>query len=297
MDKNILVIGLGSMGQRRIRILKALYPKCTVIGIDTDTERAEKVRADYGITVYGDMAEVPIEIFAAFICTSPESHYKLVSACLQKGYHVFTEINLIDTDYEKNTALAKAKKRVLFLSSTPLYKDEIQYILQKVKNNKSKKIYVYHVGQYLPDWHPWDNLKDFFASKKATNGCREIMAIELPWLITAFGKVQSVNIIKNNFTNLEIEFPDTYMLQLTHIDGTVGSIVIDVVSRKAVRKFEVYNEDMYLAWEGTPDSLVEKDIKNGADQIIDFHNYIHDARYGAFINEAAYMKEVEEFLK
>lgn len=297
MDKNILVIGLGSMGQRRIRILKALYPECRIIGIDSNPERAEKVRSDYGIEVYGDIAEIPIEISAAFICTSPESHHKLINVCLQKGYHVFTEINLIDTDYEKNMALAEAKKRVLFLSSTPLYKDEIQYILQKVKNNKNKKIYVYHVGQYLPDWHPWDNLKEFFVSKKATNGCREIMAIELPWLITAFGKVQSVNVIKNNFTHLGLEFPDTYMLQLTHMDGTVGSIVVDVVSRKAVRKLEVYNEDLYIAWDGTPDSLVEKDIKNGTDQTIDFHNYVHDERYGAFINEAAYMREVEEFFE
>lgn len=297
MDKNILVIGLGSMGQRRIRILKTLYPKCTIVGIDSNPQRAEKVKSDYGIEVYEDMAEIPAAISVAFICTSPESHYKLINVCLQKGYHVFTEINLIDTDYEKNMALAEEKKRTLFLSSTPLYKDEIQYILHKVKDNKNKKIYVYHVGQYLPDWHPWDNLKEFFVSKKTTNGCREIMAIELPWLITAFGKVQSVNIIKNNFTHLELEFPDTYMLQLTHMDGTVGSIVVDVVSRKAVRKLEVYNEDLYIAWDGTPDSLVEKDIKNGIERTVDFENYVHDERYGAFINEAAYMREVEEFFE
>lgn len=295
MEKALLIIGLGSMGQRRIRILKSLYPKYMIIGIDKNQQRAEKIRQEYGITIYSDISDINIPIYAAFICTSPNSHPSLIRTCLQKNCHVFSEINLLDTDYEKNIKLAEAQKKTLFLSSTPLYKEEIQYIIQKVRKNENKKIYVYHVGQYLPDWHPWDNLKDFFVSKRATNGCRELMAIELPWIITAFGNMKSVTVRKGNYSHLEIEFPDTYMIQTVHMDGTIGTIIIDVVSRKAVRKLEIYNDSMYLSWDGTPDSLIEKDIQNGKEYPVVFDNYIHDERYGAFINEAAYGKEVEEF--
>ena len=70
---------------------------------------------------------------------------------------------------------------------------------------------------------------------------------------------------------------------------------MDVVSRKAVRKLEIYNETLYLAWDGTPDTLLERDVEKGTERTIDFGNYIHDERYGAFINEAAYMREVEAF--
>lgn len=297
MNENLLVIGLGSMGQRRVRILKQLYPHCTVAGIDSNPARAEKVGLEYGIEVYGDVEEITMPVYAAFICTSPESHHKLIHLCLEKGSHVFSEINLVDTGYEKNMALADARKRVLFLSSTPLYKDEIRYIIHKVRTNKEKKVYAYHVGQYLPDWHPWDNLRDFFVSEKSTNGCREILAIELPWLVAAFGKVQSVKVLKNNFSHLDIRFPDTYMIWLTHEDGTTGNLIVDVVSRKAVRKLEIYNEDMYLSWNGTPDSLLERDVEKGREHMIEFDNYIHDERYGAFINEAAYVREVEEFFE
>ena len=261
MNENLLVIGLGSMGQRRVRILKQLYPHCTVAGIDSNPARAEKVGLEYGIEVYGDVEEITMPVYAAFICTSPESHHKLI------------------------------------LSSTPLYKDEIRYIIHKVRTNKEKKVYAYHVGQYLPDWHPWDNLRDFFVSEKSTNGCREILAIELPWLVAAFGKVQSVKVLKNNFSHLDIRFPDTYMIWLTHEDGTTGNLIVDVVSRKAVRKLEIYNEDMYLSWNGTPDSLLERDVEKGREHMIEFDNYIHDERYGAFINEAAYVREVEEFFE
>ena len=297
MKKNLLVIGLGSMGKRRIRILKALYPACRIIGIDCNCTRAAEVCQDYKLEVYKDMDEIEIPIYAAFICTSPESHSDLINMCIKRNWHVFTEINLMDIDYEKNMNLAAENGVVLFLSSTLLYRDEIQYMLQKVKTDKDKKLYLYHVGQYLPDWHPWDNLNDFFASKKATNGCRELMAIKLPWIVAAFGKVASVKVTKCNVTRLNINFPDTYMIQLIHSDGTIGNITIDIVSRKAVRKLEIYNENIYLSWNGTPDSLIEKNIEDGTEFPIHFKESIHDKRYDAFINEAAYMKEVETFFE
>jgi len=295
MKQTILVIGLGSMGQRRIRILKSLYPKCRVIGIDSSAKRAEYTKNEYGIEIYSGVEKVQIPIYAAFVCTSPESHPELIHTFLKKGCHVFSEINLIDTEYEKNMELAETQKKTLFLSSTPLYKEEIQYIIRRLQENKDKKIYSYHVGQYLADWHPWDKLEDFFASRKETNGCRELLAIELPWMTAAFGQIVNTTVTKGNFTHLGLSFPDTYMIQATHADGTVGNIIIDVVSPKAVRRFEVYNDGMYISWEGTPDSLMEKDVKSGKEHWVALGSYIHDKRYGSFINEAAYIKEVEEF--
>ncbi len=295
MKETILVIGLGSMGQRRIRMLRSLYPGCKIIGMDNNQGRAEKVRQEYEIDLCHDLADIQASIYAAFICTSPESHHKLIRMCLLNDCHVFTEINLLDKDYEENMKLANMQNKTLFLSSTQLYKDEIQHILRQTRKNKDKKIYIYHVGQYLSDWHPWDQLSEFFISKKATNGCRELMAIELPWIVTAFGRVVNTVVTKGNFTHLDIEFPDIYMIHLIHEDGSTGTIVIDVVSRKAVRKLEVYNENMYISWNGTPDSLIEQDVQSRQEQTVAFEDYIHDQRYGEFINEAAYLKEVEEF--
>lgn len=283
------------MGQRRIRILKALRPECTIIGIDKDKTRAEQAKQEYGIDICSSISDVKPPIYAAFICTSPESHPGLTTTCLQNGCHVFSEINLLDTGYEENLKLAQTQGKTLFLSSTPLYKEEIQYIIQKSQENRDKKIYIYHVGQYLPDWHPWDNLDDFFVSRKATNGCRELLAIELPWITAAFGKIESVSVTKANFSHLGLSFPDTYAIQASHSDGTVGIIIIDVVSRKAVRRFEAYNDSMYLSWEGTPASLLEKDMESGEERTVVLGSYIHDERYGAFVNEAAYVKELEEF--
>lgn len=293
----ICVIGLGSMGKRRIKLLKRLSSDSTIAGIDNNVERAQSVADEYGIDCYSQLADVREKFDCAFVCTSPQFHASIIKECLENNTHVFSEINLISDLYDENIRLAKEKGKVLFLSSTPLYKEEMQIIDNRIKQNDKPCAYQYHVGQYLPDWHPWDNLNDFFVSNKNTNGCRELFAIELPWIQHTFGKVKTVNVIKTKLTDLKLEFPDTYLVQIEHENGNIGSLTVDVVSRQAVRKLEIFNEDLYIRWDGTPDSLYEKDIAAGELKQIPTGEYIHENGYSESINEYAYMKEIEEFFE
>lgn len=292
----ICVIGLGSMGRRRIRLIKKMNIDVTIIGVDNNIERVKSVANEYNIDCYVALSDVQEKCDCAFVCTSPQFHAPIIKECLERGFHIFSEINLIEDMYDENIQLAEQKGKVLFLSSTALYKDEMQEIDNRVKRNGQTCAYQYHIGQYLPDWHPWDNLNDFFVSNKSTNGCREIFAIELPWLQNTFGRIKSVNVIKANITDLKLDFPDTYFVQIKHESGSLGSLIVDVVSRQAVRELEIFNENLYIRWDGTPNSLSEKNIESGVMNQISLGKYIHENEYDEFINEYAYMKEIEEFL-
>ncbi len=291
----IIVIGLGSMGKRRIRLLQEMDKSIEIVGIDSKKERVEEVKEQYGIGCVTDLVNMPNNVDCAFVCTSPQYHADIIRECLERDCHVFSEINLIDDGYEENVQLAKEKGKVLFLSSTPLYKAEMQYIDCEVKKSKKELIYNYHVGQYLPDWHPWDNLQEFFIGKKKTNGCRELFAIELPWLQKTFGKIVDVQVIKRKITSLQVDFPDAYIVQIIHSDGNIGNLVIDVVSRQPVRKLEVIGEDTYISWDGTPDSLYQKDLDSNEMKNVHMGEYIHEKGYGAFVNEYTYMEEIKNF--
>lgn len=294
---NICVVGLGSMGKRRIKLLKSNAKDLFIIGIDNNFKRVETVSKQYGIECYQSLTDIKNKLDCAFVCTPPQFHAEIIKECLERELHVFSEINLLSDLYEENIRLAKEKKKVLFLSSTPLYKEEIQFIDKKVKENGKPCVYQYHVGQYLPDWHPWDKLKDFFVSNKETNGCREFLAIELPWIQNTFGRIIEVHSIKKKLTSLALEFPDTYLIQIEHENGTIGQLLIDIISRQAIRRLEVLNEDLYIKWNGTPNSLYEKDIISGELKQVKAGNYIHEQGYAAMINEYAYEKEIEEFFE
>lgn len=187
------------------------------------------------------------------------SHAKLINLCLKNKLHVFTEINLVSDLYDENIKLAHDNNCVLFLSSTFLYEEDTKAIINKVRPCNEKLNYIYHVGQYLPDWHPWESYNNYFIGNPRTNGCREIMAIDMPWLVSAFGDIAKVCAIKSKNTDLNIDYADNYLITIEHVTGAKGVFAVDVVSRKATRYLEVYGEKLHLTWNGTSDSLYEYD--------------------------------------
>lgn len=253
----VIVIGLGSMGRRRVRLLKQHPDNIIIAGVDTREDRRNQAEEELGIDTYKCLEEAcgAADFDAAFISTSPLSHSGLVKECLEYGMNVFTELNLTSEGYKDNQELAKAKEKLFFVSSTFLYRKEIGYIKDSVMDAGKLMSYNYHVGQYLPDWHPWEDYTDFFVGKKETNGCRELMAIEFPWLSEVFGEIEDVLSVSAKHTELNIDYPDTYCMIVKHKNGHMGVVTIDVVSRKPVRNFEVCGERLYLKWNGTPAGL------------------------------------------
>ena len=295
----IIVIGLGSMGKRRIRLLSE-HHDIELFGIDSQQTRCEGVKEKFGIKSYANIAQA-VEAEhpdAAVISTSPLSHAAIIKECLQSNLHVFTEINLVSDGYEDNMKLAKEKGLTLFLSSTFLYQTETLKIIERVRSsNVSKLNYIYHVGQYLADWHPWESYNNYFIGNPRTNGCREILTIDLPWIVTAFGDIKNVQVLKSKNTDLNIDYNDNYLIMLEHETGAKGIFVADVVARKAVRHFEVYGEDLHVTWDGTPETLISFDIDKKEDvALLADISTEHIEGYSNLIDENPYRDELNAFL-
>ena len=231
---------------------------------------------------------------AALVCTAPLAHAAVIGELLDHDLPVFTELNLVSDGYRENMAKAAAKKLPLFLSSTMLYRRETQYIKQQVAEFGKPVHYIYHIGQYLPDWHPWENYKNFFVGNARTGGVREIFGIDLPWLLDAFGDVESVTVQKDTISDLGLPYPDCVTLLLRHKGGVQGVLAADVVSRKAVRSFECFGDGIHLFWEGNPKALYE--FKDGDKRFVNtYASFEHDSRYSDNVVENAYVDELTNF--
>ena len=292
-----LIVGLGSMGKRRIRLLKGIDPTIEIIGVDTSEERRNQVE-EMGHKTFADIEQAAQEKpDMAFVCTAPLSHYAILKTLLSHKINSFTELNLVKDGYEELMALAKENGTVLFLSSTMLYRGEINYILEQVKSCDKPLSYIYHIGQYLPDWHPWESYKNFFVGNKRTNGCREIFGIELPWIIEAFGKIKSVFSTADKLTGLDIDFPDRFFITLEHENGTKGVLAVDIVCPKAVRNLEIFGEGVHLFWEGNPKALYKFNTETKEKEFINtYASFEHDSRYSDNIVENAYVDEMQNFI-
>lgn len=295
-----VVIGLGSMGKRRIRLIRQFDESIEIIGVDTQPQRRNDCTAEYGIKTNESIDEAyrVSSPDCAFVCTSPLSHSGIITKCLSLGMHVFTELNLVSDGYQKNIELSKEMGKTLFLSSTFLYREETAQIRRIAEQVGCLLNYVYHIGQYLPDWHPWESYESFFVNDKRSNGCREIFAIELPWLTGAFGKITSAQAVKGSISTLKIDYPDNYLVIVQHESGHKGMLAVDVVSRKAVRNLEVFGEKLHLQWNGTPQGLKVYDYDRKAEETIEIYKegtIDQLENYSRFIVENGYRNEIECF--
>ncbi len=297
---NVIVVGLGSMGRRRIRLIKQYNENYKIIGIDLNEDRRKQTEEEFGLETSADLTAVLTmqNIDCAFISTAPLSHSKIINTCLTHNVNVFTELNLVKDGYDENINLAKENNLRLFLSSTFLYRAEIKEINTLVNKQEKNLNYTYHVGQYLPDWHPWENFKNFFVGDKRTNGCREIFAIELPWLTQTFGEVSNLKVVKNKISSLDLDYNDSYLVIIEHRTGHKGILSVDVVSRKGVRNLEIVGEDLYLTWDGSANGLKVLNLGNNTLEYIELYDEVVQlSEYNKFVIENAYFEEVKTFFE
>lgn len=295
--RKALVIGLGSMGRRRCRLIKDCFREWYVEGVDSNSERREQVEAELDIKTWESLAKALTQntYECAFVCTSPLSHGDIIQECLANNVNVFTELNLVNYKYKENTELAREKEKLLFLSSTMIYREEVKYIETQVDEEK-KYLYSYHIGQYLPDWHPWEDYRVPFFSRKETNACREILAIELPWITRVFGEIVSVDSMCEKISDLQIDFDDAYILRIKHRNGNVGTIIVDVVACEAIRDLKIVGDHFYLMWNGEPDGLyVKRGSGSEIEQILLYDKVTHNDDYNKTIVEDEYISEMEQF--
>ena len=69
----VLVIGLGSMGRRRIRLMKNNFPFVNIIGVDTNPQRQIQTFTEFGVKTFSSIGDACNDAAqnAAFVCTPP----------------------------------------------------------------------------------------------------------------------------------------------------------------------------------------------------------------------------------
>lgn len=252
--KRFGVIGLGSMGRRRLRCLAHWHERDVVV-FDTSANRREAAARSYGSTPVDSFAAFwDAEPDAVFISTPPDRHTPLAVRCAERGIDFFTEASVID-DY--NT-LFRALERRPDLVAAPSACYRFNPVVSAAKTylsharNLGGSTFLYHDGQYLPDWHPYEDYRTFYVAQEKTAAAREMVIFDLVWLTWLFGDVATVSALSDKVSSLEIGGPDLYLCQCTFSSGARGSILVDVVSRSRFRDMRVIHEDFTLLWSLLP---------------------------------------------
>lgn len=239
-----LVIGLGSMGKRRIRNLQALG-ETVIAGLDVREDRRAEVVTKHGIPVYSDFA-VALETFrpdALVISTPPEHHMTYAWAGFERGLSCFIEASVVDAERILELHKRTEGTQVLMAPSCTMRyypgPKKVKELIQSGIIGRPLNVN-YQTGQYLPDWHPWESIEEFYVSNRETGGCREIVPFELAWLNDVFGKSEPLTCVKAKLTDMNADIDDIYHFLLRYPDAMLANVTVEVISRpRATRELRV----------------------------------------------------------
>lgn len=294
-----LVIGLGSMGKRRVRNLIALGYKDMVAGFDPRSDRREESNK-YGIKVYDDFEKAMIEHKpdAFLISTPPNFHMQYAFKALDKEISCFIEASVVDAEKILELArLMQDKKFIMAPSCTMRYYPAPMKIKELITNKTIGVVlsFNYQTGQYLPDWHPWEKIEDFYVSNPDTGGCREIVPFELTWLNDIFGDSKPLACVRKKLTNIPANIDDIYHCIFEYPNNVIGNVTVEVVSRpRATREIRILGSEGEIRYSADENKLCYINASMLDWNIVSFETGTVESGY---INpEEPYINEVKSFI-
>lgn len=296
MNLRFLIVGLGSMGKRRIRNLFANNEK-DIIGYNPSPERRKEAEEKYGIKTVDDFKKVSPKDFDALIISSPpNTHGEYIRYAISQKKHFFVEHPTNDDGYAE-IFRNKDSGIVMAPSCTFRHYEPVKMIKKILDENKIGKIlaFQYHMGQFLPDWHPWEDYRKVYFSKKETGACREMLPFELIWLNWLIGsRPESINGIISKASDLDMNADDIILANIKYENGVFGNVLIDVISRKPARTLRILGADGVLDWERFDHEIK---IYNAASKLTETISVPKGNPEKGYVNEEEmYNDEIKAFL-
>lgn len=290
----VLLFGHGSMGKRRVRNLRALgefYISC----YETNTERHTDSSIDFidAEKIFTAIKETDFVV----VSTPPDRHSEYVKMAIANAKPVFVEASVLLEEVEP--LLELSNNHLVYPSSTlfnhPAIKEINEFVISKRFGRISNLSY--HSGQFLPDWHPWEDIMDYYVSNPATGAAREILPFELTWMTKIFGDVLNIKGLFGKTIELSAPIDDTYCCAIKFENDVLCSLLIDVTSRSATRSLIVNFERAQLRWDWSNDffEIYNTETSSWEKRQININGPSAEG-YNKNIVEEMYISELKQFV-
>ena len=291
-----LVIGLGSMGKRRIRNLQYLK-KNDILGWDLRANRRKECEDKYKIKSYENIDEaLTKKPDAIIISTPPDHHLEYQLLATKNKIHFFCEAGISTDGFVDLIPMVEKQKIIAAPSATLRFNDSIKKIKELIKKEKIGNIvaFTYHMGQYLPDWHPWENISKFYVGKRKTSATREMVPFELEWLTWIFGDINKISCMKGKISNLKVDIDDVYQLIFQFKSGIIGHLLVDVISRSPTRIIRIVGEKGTVYWDWMED--IVRLFDSNKEKWFEFEEKKGFKENGYVAKENMYIDEINNFI-
>jgi len=243
-----LIIGCGSIGTRHLKNLKSIF-NGEIIAYRTRNKKVRKLENEYHIKTYSNLTEALDQNPDAVLVTNPTSlHIQSALAAAKHGSNLFIEKPMSDTldGIDELIDIVRKKKLVVLIGCNLRFHPCLQFIKKLLDEKHIGKVVSARVqmGQYLPDWHPWEDYRTTYSAHQSLGGGIILDAIhELDYISWLLGDVTQVFSFSDKLSDLDIDTEDVAEILLWFKSGAIGEVHLDYIQRYPSRSCEIIGDE------------------------------------------------------
>jgi predicted dehydrogenase len=249
-----LIAGLGSIGRRHFRNLIALGEKDIVLLRTRKATLPDDELAGYPIETHVEEALQKHKPDAVIVSNPTSMHLDVAIPAAEAGCHILLEKpvshSLERLDVLKETAEKRGSK--ILVGFQFRYHPTLNKAHELIQANTPGKILTVHAhwGEYLPQWHPWEDYRHSYAAR-ADLGGGVILTLTHPldYLRYLFGDIESLWSFNGHVSPLDIDVEDVAEIGLKFTNGAVGGVHVNYVQRPPIHRLEIVGTQGTLRWE------------------------------------------------
>lgn len=249
-----LVLGCGSIGKRHVENLRRLGADDITV-FDTQSARAAEMAAAHGVKAITSLAGAWQQRPTVCLITAPSAlHLSLAFEAAAQGCHLFIEKPLSHSwqGVEDLLGLVKRRRLVTLVGCNMRFHPGLREVKRLLAANAVGRIITarVEVGQYLPDWHPWEDYRRGYSARRELGGGVILDAIhEIDYLRWLFGPVADAVCLAGKLSQLEIDTEDTAAMLLRFTSGVFGEVHLDYVQRSYRRACQIIGDEGTMHWD------------------------------------------------
>ena len=274
--KSIVICGVGSIGKRHIENFGKLFDCIDIVDINPDRVK-ESIRKYKIRNHYQNVAKAlsSKKYDAVVIAVPPHLHQEIAVEAIKNKSNLFIEkpLGMSSNGWQKLYEDCKKNRLISYIGYCCRFLSYTKKLKEIIKKNIIGDIVHANLrwGSYLPDWHPWENYKDFYMSKKEQGGgalMDESHGIDLVRYI--IGDIDKVSAMVGNTSDLDMTSDDAALLTCKMKSGSLVPMHFDLSSRVPIMNFEITGKEGSIIWESVDHQLKIFTIKSKKWEIIQF---------------------------
>lgn len=109
-----------------------------------------------------------------------------------------------------------------------------------------------HWGEYLPDWHPWEDYhKSYSARIDLGGGVVNTLSHPIDYLHWLIGEAEELAAMIGNSSELNLDVEDTAVILFRYKSGAIGSVHLDYVQRPPRHSLEIIGNCGTIVWDNS----------------------------------------------